>query len=726
MDTVLETPIKSKMTETDQIHGHLGYNSQDDSGDELFMEYDTVATLPLPRRTQPTSQLSSSPAPYITQPTQLLSDRSKPTSPDRPTVQVVASSPTQPSPKSTTPRLGGVLAQAMAPPGTAFRLPHGVQNEPPKRKTVIELSDDEGIKYKGGSSDEDSQTDRRDIKPSILKPRKTESISVSNGKLQGQEKDGPRHFKEIIAASMFGKSSRAPEKRQGSNLSGSVFDSRNRDEKNTHSKIAAPAPKRSADTMASAYGGSNRPIKKPRQSKPAKAQPVSDISLDDINDFVLRRKVERIKKILPQQTISSVKEALILRRGNEDDAMEKLISDEVKPLEIDLTNSEEEEDELQKPPSVTRKPVAKQNAKIPTRTIQEKYGQASQSQARPVHPSSSPPSTPPAKPRRRLVQGRKKRSSPEASTPQKPTSPPRRPVSPIQIIDSDSGIASGSEPDRSSEGSLLDFLNTCSVQDLADLGSISESTAGAVLSKKPFKNLNQIRRIVDPAICDMKTKAKSKRRRPMGEKIVDVCERMWSGYQAVDQLVHQCRELGKPVADEMKKWGVDVFGASKDGELELVTFDDVKADEKSEPSLRDSGIGTPSSTAFSADEDADDVKRISDANRRKRDYFFPQPSIMAKDVVLKDYQIVGINWLSLLFNNGLSCILADDMGLGKTCQVVAFLAHLHETGVGGPHIIVVPGSTLENWLREFQKFCPTLDFRPYYGKWIPLLFEECS
>ena len=60
-------------------------------------------------------------------------------------------------------------------------------------------------------------------------------------------------------------------------------------------------------------------------------------------------------------------------------------------------------------------------------------------------------------------------------------------------------------------------------------------------------------------------------------------------------------------------------------------------------------------------------------------------------------------------------ILADEMGLGKTCQVIAFLTHLVETGHPGPHLVVCPGSTLENWLREFQRFSPQLAIEPYHG-----------
>ena len=96
-------------------------------------------------------------------------------------------------------------------------------------------------------------------------------------------------------------------------------------------------------------------------------------------------------------------------------------------------------------------------------------------------------------------------------------------------------------------------------------------------------------------------------------------------------------------------------------------------------------------------------------------FFSQKPKYLASDVRLKGYQQVGINWLNLLYQNHISCILADDMGLGKTCQVISFLAHLLEIGESGPHLIVVPSSTLENWLREFKKFCPRFRVEPYYG-----------
>lgn len=60
-----------------------------------------------------------------------------------------------------------------------------------------------------------------------------------------------------------------------------------------------------------------------------------------------------------------------------------------------------------------------------------------------------------------------------------------------------------------------------------------------------------------------------------------------------------------------------------------------------------------------------------------------------------------------LHHNGLNGILADEMGLGKTLQTISFLSYLkHYHGISGPHLIVVPKSTLQNWAREFAKWTP--------------------
>lgn len=85
-------------------------------------------------------------------------------------------------------------------------------------------------------------------------------------------------------------------------------------------------------------------------------------------------------------------------------------------------------------------------------------------------------------------------------------------------------------------------------------------------------------------------------------------------------------------------------------------------------------------------------------------------------VKLKSYQYEGVMWLEHLHQQKVSGILADEMGLGKTLQVIAFISALkHQKQESGPNLIVVPSSTLENWLREFYRFAPSLQVRSYYG-----------
>ena len=717
MDSVQDTPAKRRRIETDHVSGGPAYDSQEDSGDELFGNHETVATVPLsstPNAPQINEPISY-PTQYLTQPTQPV-ERATPglDSPGRKPsiVQVTASSPFRTSPSPSTniaKRSGGILANAMAPPGTAFRLPMGI-TKPPPQKPVINLSDDEGPTYQGSSSEEGSQSDHRaNIRPSTFIERGQKANLTSAG---AQATNGLDRIREITANSLYKPMDGDKSKKAGSSFSGSIYDSRNREESNTTSRIPAP-PKRSADVMANAYGSSSRPQKQARQTGPAKAVPVKDVLLDDIADYQQRRKIERMRAIVPKYSVQMCNDALIKKRGHEEDALELLNSQEERE-EIDLTKSDEERPS----PQLTMKPKApaKQQLKAPNRTIQEKWN-ATQATSRPTQPIISSPLATPQKPKRRLIKGRKRLSSPATSSPHEVTPPPR-PETPVSVDESDSGIGSEPQVDIAVDGRLLNFFNTCSTLDLADMAEITEKMADLVLSRKPFKTLDEVRKVTNEAKTAKSTSKRQSTKKPIGDKIVNKCQEMWTGYEAVDELVRRCEILGKPLAEEMKKWGFDVFGASKSGELELVNFNDLKSEEKTESSsMRDSGIGTPMSTSLSADEDADsDVKRISDSRGRSKQNFFPQPSIMAEGVILKDYQVVGVNWLYLLYEKQLSCILADDMGLGKTCQVISFLAQLLEKGIKGPHLVVVPGSTLENWLREFSVFCPKLVVMPYYGE----------
>uniref|UniRef100_A0A0D3G3A8 Chromatin-remodeling complex ATPase n=1 Tax=Oryza barthii TaxID=65489 RepID=A0A0D3G3A8_9ORYZ len=83
---------------------------------------------------------------------------------------------------------------------------------------------------------------------------------------------------------------------------------------------------------------------------------------------------------------------------------------------------------------------------------------------------------------------------------------------------------------------------------------------------------------------------------------------------------------------------------------------------------------------------------------------------------MRDYQLAGLNWLIRLYENGINGILADEMGLGKTLQTISLLGYLHEfRGITGPHMVVAPKSTLGNWMKEIQRFCPVLRAIKFLG-----------
>lgn len=83
---------------------------------------------------------------------------------------------------------------------------------------------------------------------------------------------------------------------------------------------------------------------------------------------------------------------------------------------------------------------------------------------------------------------------------------------------------------------------------------------------------------------------------------------------------------------------------------------------------------------------------------------------------LKEYQIKGLEWLVSLYNNNLNGILADEMGLGKTIQTIALVTYLMERKRNhGPYLIIVPLSTMSNWILEFDRWAPSVIKIPYKG-----------
>ena len=95
---------------------------------------------------------------------------------------------------------------------------------------------------------------------------------------------------------------------------------------------------------------------------------------------------------------------------------------------------------------------------------------------------------------------------------------------------------------------------------------------------------------------------------------------------------------------------------------------------------------------------------------------------------LRPYQEQGFQWLHFLHDIASGGILADDMGLGKTVQTIALLLAIKslvekEAKAEGKDdgkkafkaLIVAPTSVVTNWMRELDKFAPSLTHMIWHG-----------
>lgn len=226
------------------------------------------------------------------------------------------------------------------------------------------------------------------------------------------------------------------------------------------------------------------------------------------------------------------------------------------------------------------------------------------------------------------------------------------------------------------------FFNTAKPQEIMDVVGCDLIQANDLISLRPFDHLEDLQ-------------VKLKGQPGLSETYVEIYMDIMQGYFVVDQIIQSIEHRGTQLQAILNIW--ETIGGSSGA-----------VDEEAGTHLADIDLNKDHRLALDTS---------SAIYHDAMDGFLTQqPSILNSDFTLKSYQLIGVNWMLLLYRKGISGILADEMGLGKTAQVISFLGRLQELGVSrGPHMIVVPASTLDNWLREFERFCPTLEVRCYYG-----------
>jgi SWI/SNF-related matrix-associated actin-dependent regulator of chromatin subfamily A containing DEAD/H box 1 len=420
-------------------------------------------------------------------------------------------------------------------------------------------------------------------------------------------------------------------------------------------------------------------------------------------DYKTEEKIREIQNVLPDKTYDEILSRLRRYHFNTGDTITSFFADEEAVAKPAIVISDDDSSLLTpikpslkttfraKPPKLLNKHIIDNKMSLAQRYNQPQTKRQNDLERIPVQPSSqtllsSQPESPPKPKRRRLIRGTERVPSKENTVEPEPEPQRKKKIVLQQNFDESDSDASVQEIETAKDSTdLLEFFNTCDVKELADVASTTEEIAQLIVSKRKFRSLEQIRKIQDPKVQPTTTRGVrgGSKKRPVGEKVVDVAEQMWESLMAIDRLLGRCDEIGRSVRS-----GMDQLCLSTNGnEIEATELKSTGAD---------SGIGSPTPSLSI-------VPRLE------------QPSIMASDFKLKDYQVVALNWLNLMYSSRVSPILADEMGLGKTACVIAFISHLWEQGKRGTHLIIVPGSTLENWIREFKRFSPQINVYAYHG-----------
>jgi SWI/SNF-related matrix-associated actin-dependent regulator 1 of chromatin subfamily A len=171
-----------------------------------------------------------------------------------------------------------------------------------------------------------------------------------------------------------------------------------------------------------------------------------------------------------------------------------------------------------------------------------------------------------------------------------------------------------------------------SPEDPADEPACSLDQAAIIIKHRPYTSVDDVRYKL--------TKA-----RGVSMKLFEQYTEIMEGYVQIDACLNKCEGIANDIASTLSVWRSASMG--QDGSV----------------------IGTP--RADGLNDVKVDVNKVSELLRNETDsrkrkilgqYIKEQPSKLSKGTVLKDYQLLGVNWLNLLFAKKIGCILADEMG----------------------------------------------------------------
>jgi SWI/SNF-related matrix-associated actin-dependent regulator 1 of chromatin subfamily A len=138
------------------------------------------------------------------------------------------------------------------------------------------------------------------------------------------------------------------------------------------------------------------------------------------------------------------------------------------------------------------------------------------------------------------------------------------------------------------------------------------------------------------------------------------CITIFEGYGMVDGILADCEEIGASLRDAIASWTSSEAKGKGKQKGDSLAFAVSSGGSPAIGQVEDGALSLLSLEAVQA--------------HAANDFIAKQPSSLREGTVLKDYQLLGVNWLNLLYRQDLSCILADDMGTWVRLEFISFMA----------------------------------------------------
>jgi len=147
-------------------------------------------------------------------------------------------------------------------------------------------------------------------------------------------------------------------------------------------------------------------------------------------------------------------------------------------------------------------------------------------------------------------------------------------------------------------------------------------------------------------------RGRTRKQKGVGNNMFDTYSSVMDGMGEVDKVLDDCEAIGRDLSAIMRIWaGADVAsGGNGIGGQE-------------QPDVGTNLIAIPEAKVIKAAEESTNPA----VREAFKGYLSKQPEGVPETIVLKDYQMLGVNWLALLYRRRTSCILADEMGTLLLC-----------------------------------------------------------